>query len=367
MKFHFCLFYFVSLLLQCRATYVVDLNADTFETYTMSGTWFIQFYTPWCGVCKKTLTIWEELAEKMRTDSSHCNIAIIDSDASPELNRILGITDYPSYLFFSNGKSVGHHKYIGEAKLTAFEQYIHDHSHDRPDEDREHITLRYFQSRGRAEIIRLTLEASGLSYEQKLHSSEEWPAIKKAGIESGTLPFGQVPAIRIDHRDLVQTAAIVRYIGGKHGLIPHEFKTQVDFLMGGVEDLRGHYSKLVYNKDFASKKDDYLGNILPVWLGHFERYLTKTTGPYLVGDALTVADLALFDIVTANLAVSADCLDDFKRLQNHVRNVYSQKSIMKYLLSDRRPPYQNGASAHFDNSKQPSQYWDTLKFKIQVL
>ncbi len=45
---------------------------------------------------------------------------------------------------------------------------------------------------------------------------DEWPKVKSSGIESGLLPFGQVPALHIDDMDVVQTGAIIRYLGRKY-------------------------------------------------------------------------------------------------------------------------------------------------------
>lgn len=366
MQFLFFAFSFF-FLFQCQAKFVTQLNAKNFDTYVLSGTWFVQFYTPWCGVCKKSLVVWQNLAERMREENPHINFGTINGDACPKLVLRLGVQQYPAFLLFEHGGTGTYLKYNNtepEVREKKLEHFIFAYTHKRPEQDREHITLRYFKSRGRAEIIRLTLEASGLTYDQALHSSEEWPAIKEAGIASGTLPFGQVPAIRIDHRDLVQSAAIVRYIGAKHNLIPHEYQTEVEILMGGVEDLYKRYSGLIYSEDFTSKKDEYVNNVLPIWLEHFERYLGKTASSYLVGNVLTVADLCLFNVVTVNLAMSVDCLRDFPLLEKHVKTISTYEPIKHYLLSDRRLSNQNDPSAHFDTPEQPSPYWDILKSSL---
>jgi hypothetical protein len=48
----------------------------------------------------------------------------------------------------------------------------------------------------------------------------QWPAIKAVGLADGSLPFGQVPALQYGGMHLVQTEAIIRYIGAQRGLIP---------------------------------------------------------------------------------------------------------------------------------------------------
>ena len=63
------------------------------------------------------------------------------------------------------------------------------------------IVLRYFDIRGLAEPIRLTLAALDLSYEEIVYDRcgddcpegiQDWIQAKQEGIESGLFPFGQV-------------------------------------------------------------------------------------------------------------------------------------------------------------------------------
>lgn len=344
---------------KCHAAQPTVLNLDdsNFDTSISSGFWFVQFYAPWCTSCMSNLTIWDKL-RRHTTDLKEVSIALIDVDASPSFVERFSITAYPTYLLFLSGSQNGYQRYYGEVKPSGFEKFLRDEIMKKKQKT---IILRYFESRGRAEIIRLTLEACSLSYSQNLHTREEWPEIKQAGYESGMLPFAQVPSLSINQQDLVQTQSIVRYIGSMYGLIPSNIATEIDILLCGVEDLRTHYSKLVYDPKFVFKKDNYVNKVLPMWLSHFERYLSKTKSNYLVGDVLTVADLALFDIVTVNLAISDTCLENFPLLQNHVKTISFHEPIREYLLSNRRPSYQNGDKAYFDNKKKsPSPYWRTL-------
>ena len=59
----------------------------------------------------------------------------------------------------------------------------------------EELTLQYFPMRGRAEGIRMILMDSNVPYSELNFSGDEWPEIKKKGIETGIFTFGQVPAI----------------------------------------------------------------------------------------------------------------------------------------------------------------------------
>lgn len=346
-------FSFICLLREYRAGPIISLDDSNFDSSLASGDWFVQFLAPWNKKCTDEYPLWEKLSRQQISGK----LGVVDVVASPEFIKRFNIRAYPTYLLFQYGPDENYQRYFGETTVSEFKKFVTAAATKKQEDT---IILRYFESRGRAEIIRLTLEACGLLYQQHLHTNEEWPEIKKSGSESGMLPFAQVPSLHIDQQNLVQTMSIVRYIGSKHGILPSNLATEIDILLGGVEDLQTRYFKLVYNPNFVSEKEDYLSKVLPVWLGHFERYLSKSESGYLVGGVLTVADLALFDIVTANLAISESCLTNFPLLQKHVKMVSFHDPIRDYLISSRRPPYQNGASASIDNESEPSPYWNTL-------
>jgi len=217
------------------------------------------------------------------------------------------------------------------------------------------IVLRYFETRGRAELIRLALEEAGLQYRQELHSPDQWLNIKSAGIESGLFPFGQVPSLSYHGFHMVQSLAILRFLGQKHDFYPSNMEEQarVEMITGGSEDLRLRYSRLVYDPEFDQKKSEYLQKTLPEWLSHFNRWLVQNKGEYFVGNRLTTADLAMFDVLSSNLALDPKCLKPFPELETFFLRIASRPSISKYLASDRRPKFQNGASAFFDNKSRP--------------
>ena len=73
---------------------VVDLKVANFEHLTQAssgsttGDWFVEFYAPWCGHCKRLMPIWEEIADTLKNeDNSYVNIAKVDVPENRELGN----------------------------------------------------------------------------------------------------------------------------------------------------------------------------------------------------------------------------------------------------------------------------------------
>jgi len=217
-----------------------------------------------------------------------------------------------------------------------------------------HVELRYFASRGRAEVIRLTLEEIGMKYTDTQYSNEEWAKVKP---DTTLFPFAQVPSLSIDGVDLVQTGAILRYLGRKHNMYgdnPLE-QTQIDIAIGGFEDLLQKYGPLVYDQEFETKKEKYLTEVLSVWLTHFERLLEKNHGGsgFFVGNRLSIADIVAFDLFSLQMDLSPPAFAPFPHLQRFFSRMQQRPNIKSYLSSSRRPKYAHGNSAAWNNEAHP--------------
>ncbi|KAJ3354222.1 hypothetical protein GGF32_002651 [Allomyces javanicus] len=83
------------------------------------------------------------------------------------------------------------------------------------------FTVYYWPGKGRAENVRLILEAAGVKYENK-YPGDDWAA------EKPTTPFGQLPVlIMADDKSkqpiqLAQSAAIVRHLARKFNLVAED-------------------------------------------------------------------------------------------------------------------------------------------------
>lgn len=85
---------------------VIVLDADSFEhdtqaaTGATTGDWFVEFYAPWCGHCKKLAPVWDEVAAELKGTA---NVAKVDVPANRKLGQRFDIKGFPTLKFFSHG------------------------------------------------------------------------------------------------------------------------------------------------------------------------------------------------------------------------------------------------------------------------
>jgi glutathione S-transferase len=157
--------------------------------------------------------------------------------------------------------------------------------------------LTYFDSAAsRGEECRLALHLAGLPFEDERLKPDQWAARK------ASTPFGALPVLTVDGRQLAQSNAILRFIGSQHGMHPSEpFEAALhESMLCAVEDLRMRMQPIIRIKDEVEKKrvrQEAASGYLQEWGAAIERQIAA--GPYLAGAKLCVADLKLFVAVGA--------------------------------------------------------------------
>ena len=205
-------------------------------------------------------------------------------------------------------------------------------------------TLIYFSSRGRGEVIRLSLVEAGVEWKEDNFTGTEGFAAMKA---SGRLPFLAVPVWEEDGLRLAQSGAIANHIARAHGLYGKSAREQalVDQAIGAVDDARAEIRKLAMG-DPAKRPEiraELLATALPRWFGMLEKLLASNQDGkgFLVGDAISIADLHLFYL----LELASDngfgpALADCPRLRAFLERIAARPKIAAYLASSRRFPLQ---------------------------
>ena len=150
----------------------------------------------------------------------------------------------------------------------------------------------------RAEVSRLALHLGGVHFENVHPSREEFRKMK----ESGSLPFGQVPVLVVDGSTIAQTGAIARFCGKLSGHYPTDplQAAMVDQYLDAATDVTTKVSPTMRIKDPGEKlaaREHLASSVLPTWFGYLETMVKNTRKEYLVGDTLTIADLAIWRLV----------------------------------------------------------------------
>mmetsp|Transcript_33753 Transcript_33753/g.79901 ORF Transcript_33753/g.79901 Transcript_33753/m.79901 type:complete len:214 (+) Transcript_33753:25-666(+) len=101
---------------------VVLLDADNFARLMKEGTWFVNFYAPWCGHCKRMAPIWEQLATKLK--ASKVKVAKLDADENHEIAEEYYVRAYPTFKII-NGDAVV--EFAGENSLEGFVKFVEDY------------------------------------------------------------------------------------------------------------------------------------------------------------------------------------------------------------------------------------------------
>ncbi|KAK9692720.1 hypothetical protein K7432_014213 [Basidiobolus ranarum] len=96
---------------------VVVLSTESFNQLTPNGPWFIKFFAPWCGHCKKVTPVWEELGERLKNVA---NVATVDCTQHEGLCKEHEIRGYPTLKFFQDGNSLSYSGSRSLEKLSDF-------------------------------------------------------------------------------------------------------------------------------------------------------------------------------------------------------------------------------------------------------
>ena len=157
------------------------------------------------------------------------------------------------------------------------------------------LILTYFDfPGGRGEASRLALHIAGADWVDNRFNGD-WPAKKP------NTPFGGLPTLEIPGKGvLTQSNAILAYIGREYGLLPTDSweVAQHESVMNAIEALRAHVAT-TDRKD----EDDKRKAREAFSAGYFQHWCKSASaliqGPFIGGDAISVADLKLFVVMTA--------------------------------------------------------------------
>ncbi|UMM33133.1 hypothetical protein L5515_006722 [Caenorhabditis briggsae] len=195
--------------------------------------------------------------------------------------------------------------------------------------------LFYFDLRGFGEYIRLLFRDNQIEFEDIRLDHEpkdncldrglEWQELKKSMI------FGQMPCLKHDGKEYVQTGAIMRHLARIHGLngSDEDEATFLDMFFEGVRDTRKEYSRFIYYD--SPKREEMLESILPRDLADFEKLMKVHPGEFIIGDKPNYADYILFEELDVYTHLHATILDKYPSLKAFWVKMWQRPNLKAYL------------------------------------
>ena len=219
--------------------------------------------------------------------------------------------------------------------------------------------LYYWPIQGRGEFIRLAFEEAGVAYEDVARTGEgmkEMMALLHNAPASHP-PFAP-PFLKDGGALIGQTAAILFHLGPKLGLAPqdelerlwvHQIELTINDLAGEIHDTHHPVGGFLYYEDqkpeALRRSQGFRTRRIPKYLGWFETVLKRNPkgDAYLAGDALSYADLSLFNVIEglcyAFPRAMEQALPEHPRVAALHRAVALRPRIQAYLASERRLPF----------------------------
>jgi len=193
--------------------------------------------------------------------------------------------------------------------------------------------LIYFNGRGASEPARWCFAYGGTVYEDYRVEFNDWPALKP------NTPFGQLPVLEVDGRQVAQSLAVTRFVARKNGLTgKDDFEAaQADSFVDYVADAAKHLEFMFTEQDEKKKtaqKEVFLKETVQPYLQGLQRHLTANNNGegFFVGDKPTWADLVVVCFLDRLKLLDSTVLDKYPILNGLVGRVHNLKGIKEWLV-----------------------------------
>ncbi|KAF6020896.1 HPGDS [Bugula neritina] len=189
----------------------------------------------------------------------------------------------------------------------------------------------YFNGRGRAEIIRLTLTQAKQSFSDTRVQGEEWTKLKPS------TPKGQLPVLEIDGKMICESMAITRHLGRELGLYgkTNLEATTCDMVLESIAEI----INACVTRKFRAKTEEEIAAAdekINLALQRCETFLARIKqGKYVLGDQASIADIAIFDVCDmARWSMKSINVDEYT-VMNEIANTFSSQEHIKAYVSAR--------------------------------
>lgn len=91
-----------------QSTAIIDVTQDNFhqEVLQSETPTIVDFWAPWCGVCRTVRPHVDSFAEK---EKENIKVVAVNAQEHPDLANQYGVMALPTFLSFKGGQVVGQH------------------------------------------------------------------------------------------------------------------------------------------------------------------------------------------------------------------------------------------------------------------
>ncbi|KAL4226150.1 hypothetical protein ACF0H5_014137 [Mactra antiquata] len=200
----------------------------------------------------------------------------------------------------------------------------------------EDYKLLYFNKRGGGEIIRLVFAATNTKYEDCRLEMEEWLKLKP------DFPMRSLPCLQVTNGEskitYCQSGAIAKYLARKNGLYLNlaEKNLLIEEMYDSVGDVRSALVQIHFTADNDTKKslqEKLIKETIPKFAALFKQRMSEFgKDGYVIGSQLTLADLAVFNMVDSCIEMGMQSLwQPYKDLIKHHDTIKQIDNIAKWL------------------------------------
>ncbi len=182
------------------------------------------------------------------------------------------------------------------------------------------VDITYFNYCGLGESVRLWAAAAGVPFNDNELTKAQWPKVKA---DASKTPFGQLPVLQSGGFQLAQAVAILQYIADKarKGSVSAEERATTLMYALFVADIQVAMFASEDAPDQKERERKIAHDLLPR-LERLNAHVARSTTGWLVGDSISFADTAAFEVVSATLR-------KFPHLQPSVDKLTSLRALME--------------------------------------
>uniref|UniRef100_H2ZE04 glutathione transferase n=1 Tax=Ciona savignyi TaxID=51511 RepID=H2ZE04_CIOSA len=147
-------------------------------------------------------------------------------------------------------------------------------------------------------MARLVFAEAGVEYIDERIEQADWPARKSE------MPFGKMPVLYVDGEPIAHSRALIRYLGRSFNLMGSS-----DMDAAIVDMWLEVMFEAVMQYPFSEKDETKKAELIEaMWNDHLlpkftklNEQILKSGGPYILGEKLSVADVAVFSIIELSM------------------------------------------------------------------